>query len=273
MTVFEKAQEAVAYLKSQTEYQPEIAIVLGSGLGGLADKLENPIAIPYSTIPHFLKSTAPGHKGQLVIGKLSGKTVLCMQGRFHLYEGYPIQEIVFPIRVMKVWGIQKLILTNAAGSTDLDIQPGELMVIKDHINFMGQNPLTGPNEEEFGPRFHDMGSIYNPELRDCAKQAASELGISLKEGVYLGYMGPSYETPAEIRAFQLLGANAVGMSTVPEAIAANHADMDILAISCITNMAAGILKEKLDENHVIEVANRAGEKFQSLVTLIIERMA
>ena len=166
--------------------------------------------------------------------------------------------------------IQTLILTNAAGGVDLSYTPGDLMLLSDHINFMGQNPLTGPNDERFGPRFHDMGSIYNPELRKLAHQAAGELGFSLHEGVYLGYMGPSYETPAEIRAFRLLGANAVGMSTVPEAIAANHCDMDILAISCITNMAAGILPEKLDENHVIEVANKVGARFQALVRRILE---
>lgn len=270
MSDYENALECVRVIQSKTDYRPRIAIVLGSGLGDLADQLEDACSIPYGELPHFAVSTAPGHKGRLVLGKLCGQQVLCMQGRLHLYEGYPIQQVVFPIRVMKLLGIQTLILTNAAGGVDLSYTPGDLMLLSDHINFMGQNPLTGPNDERFGPRFHDMGSIYNPELRQLAHKAAGELGFSLHEGVYLGYMGPSYETPAEIRAFRLLGANAVGMSTVPEAIAANHCDMDILAISCITNMAAGILPEKLDENHVIEVANRVGARFQALVRRILE---
>lgn len=270
MSDYENALECVRVIQSKTDYRPRIAIVLGSGLGDLADQLEDACSIPYGELPHFAVSTAPGHKGRLVLGKLCGRQVLCMQGRLHLYEGYPIQQVVFPIRVMKLLGIQTLILTNAAGGVDLSYTPGDLMLLSDHINFMGQNPLTGPNDERFGPRFHDMGSIYNPELRQLAHKAAGELGFSLHEGVYLGYMGPSYETPAEIRAFRLLGANAVGMSTVPEAIAANHCDMDILAISCITNMAAGILPEKLDENHVIEVANRVGARFQALVRRILE---
>ncbi len=270
MSDYENALECVRLIQSKTAFRPRIAIVLGSGLGDLADQLEDACSIPYQELPHFAVSTAPGHKGRLVLGRLCGREVLCMQGRLHLYEGYPIQQVVFPIRVMKLLGIQTLILTNAAGGVDLSYTPGDLMLLSDHINFMGQNPLTGPNDERFGPRFHDMGSIYNPELRKLAHQAAGELGFSLHEGVYLGYMGPSYETPAEIRAFRLLGANAVGMSTVPEAIAANHCDMDILAISCITNMAAGILPEKLDENHVIEVANKVGARFQALVRRILE---
>ena len=270
MSDYENALECVRLIQSKTAFRPRIAIVLGSGLGDLADQLEDACSIPYQELPHFAVSTAPGHKGRLVLGRLCGREVLCMQGRLHLYEGYPIQQVVFPIRVMKLLGIQTLILTNAAGGVDLSYTPGDLMLLSDHINFMGQNPLTGPNDERFGPRFHDLGSIYNPELRKLAHQAAGELGFSLHEGVYLGYMGPSYETPAEIRAFRLLGANAVGMSTVPEAIAANHCDMDILAISCITNMAAGILPEKLDENHVIEVANKVGARFQALVRRILE---
>lgn len=270
MSDYENALECVRLIQSKTAFRPRIAIVLGSGLGDLADQLEDACSIPYQELPHFAVSTAPGHKGRLVLGRLCGREVLCMQGRLHLYEGYPIQQVVFPIRVMKLLGIQTLILTNAAGGVDLSYTPGDLMLLSDHINFMGQNPLTGPNDERFGPRFHDMGSIYNPELRKLAHQAAGELGFSLHEGVYLGYMGPSYETPAEIRAFRLLGANAVGMSTVPEAIAANHCDMDILAISCITNMAAGILPEKLDENHVIEVANKVGARFQALIRRILE---
>ena len=270
MSDYENALECVRLIQSKTAFRPRIAIVLGSGLGDLADQLEDACSIPYQELPHFAVSTAPGHKGRLVLGRLCGREVLCMQGRLHLYEGYPIQQVIFPIRVMKLLGIQTLILTNAAGGVDLSYTPGDLMLLSDHINFMGQNPLTGPNDERFGPRFHDMGSIYNPELRKLAHQAAGELGFSLHEGVYLGYMGPSYETPAEIRAFRLLGANAVGMSTVPEAIAANHCDMDILAISCITNMAAGILPEKLDENHVIEVANKVGARFQALVRRILE---
>lgn len=270
MSDYENALECVRLIQSKTAFRPRIAIVLGSGLGDLADQLEDACSIPYQELPHFAVSTAPGHKGRLVLGRLCGREALCMQGRLHLYEGYPIQQVVFPIRVMKLLGIQTLILTNAAGGVDLSYTPGDLMLLSDHINFMGQNPLTGPNDERFGPRFHDMGSIYNPELRKLAHQAAGELGFSLHEGVYLGYMGPSYETPAEIRAFRLLGANAVGMSTVPEAIAANHCDMDILAISCITNMAAGILPEKLDENHVIEVANKVGARFQALIRRILE---
>jgi purine-nucleoside phosphorylase len=265
-------QETADFILSKTKLKPELGIVLGSGLGALGEKLEEACFIPYSEIPHFVSSTAPGHKGRVIIGKLGGKMLFCMQGRVHYYEGYTMRQITYPVRIMKKIGIQTLILTNSCGGLNPEFAPGDLMVITDHINFMGQNPLIGPNEEQFGVRFPDMTKAYSRDLISLAKQTAAEKGIQLREGVYIAYSGPSFETPAEIRLFQQFGGSAVGMSTVPEAIVASHCKMKLLALSCVTNLAAGILDVPLSGEEVIEVAGKAGEKFTLLLTEIIKRI-
>lgn len=257
--------KAADYIKLKVTAQPKIGIILGSGLGGLADIVENAQAIDYADIPGFSHSTAPGHKGRLVFGELSGKSVVCMQGRFHFYEGYSMSEVVFPVRVMKKLGVELLIVTNAAGGINFDYNVGDLMIIKDHINFMGTNPLIGNNADEFGARFPDMSKTYTPELREAALNAARCCGMTAHEGVYLSCTGPSYETPAEIRAFRVLGADAVGMSTVPEVITAAHCGMKVLAFSLITNMAAGVLDKPLDGAEVIEIGRRKSKELQNLV--------
>ena len=264
--------ETSDFIASKTVLKPELGIILGSGLGALGNRLEEACIIPYSEIPHFVSSTAPGHEGRIVIGKLGGRTILCMQGRFHYYEGYTMKQITYPVRVMKKLGINTLILTNSCGGLKADFAPGDLMLISDHINFMGQNPLIGPNEDHFGTRFPDMTRVYSRDLAAIAKQVAAEKGINLREGVYVGYSGPSFETPAEIKLFQLFGGSAVGMSTVPEAIVASHCGMKVLALSCVTNLAAGILDVPLSGEEVIEVAGKAAEKFIHLVTEIIKRI-
>jgi purine-nucleoside phosphorylase len=265
-------QETVDFIVSKTQLKPDLGIILGSGLGALGDRLEDACIIPYGEIPHFVSSTAPGHHGRIIIGKLGNKTILCMQGRFHYYEGYTMQQITYPVRVMKKLGIKTLILTNSCGGLNPEFAPGDLMVITDHINFMGQNPLIGPNEDQFGVRFPDMTRAYSRNLIALAKNTAADTGILLREGVYVAYSGPSFETPAEIRLFQQFGGSAVGMSTVPEAIVASHCKMELLALSCITNLAAGILDVPLTGEEVLEVAGRAGEKFMRLITEIIKRI-
>ncbi|MGI6247824.1 MAG: purine-nucleoside phosphorylase [Acutalibacteraceae bacterium] len=270
--MFALYSQALSYLRSVTDKTPEVGIVLGSGLGSLADRLSDPVFVDYVDIPGFARSTAPGHKGRLVFGTLSGKTVVCMQGRFHYYEGYSMQDIVFPIRVLKLLGIKALIITNAAGGVNTSFSVGDLMLITDHINFLGINPLIGPNAEEFGPRFCDMGKTYTPALRELAKKAASVCGLTLKEGVYIACTGPSYETPAEIRAFRTLGADAVGMSTVPEAITASHCSLPVLAISLITNMAAGVLDQTLSGEEVIEIGNKKAGELQALVKEVVHEL-
>ena len=267
----EHVQEAAAYVRGKLPRQPSIGIILGSGLGSIADEIESKIVIPYREIPHFACSTAPGHKGQLVCGTLNGADVLCMQGRLHYYEGHSMQDILFPIRVMKLLGIETLIVTNAAGGVNLEFHAGDLMLIEDHINFL-PNPLIGPNDAEFGPRFCDMTYTYTPALRELAQQAAQKMNISLRRGVYMAVTGPSFETPAEIRAFRTLGADAVGMSTVPEVIAASHCGMQVLAFSLITNMAAGVTGEQLSEEEVIEIGGRQGHVLRSLVTEIVAKL-
>lgn len=260
---------AAAYLRAHLPFTPDLALVLGSGLGGLAGQIEQPAVIPYRDVPGFPLSTAPGHAGQFVAGVLGGKKVLCMQGRFHYYEGHDMSAIALPVRVFKALGCRALILTNAAGGVNWDFNVGDFMLITDHINFMGANPLRGENEEAIGPRFCDMSRVYDAGLQEIARQVAAGQGLNLQEGVYLGYMGPSYETPAEIRAFRTLGADAVGMSTVPEAIAAAHCDLPVLAMSLITNMAAGMTGKRLSGEEVIEIANQRGPVFQKLVAEIV----
>ena len=262
-------QEAAEYVRARIGETPRIGLILGSGLGGIAEVIEDKHVIPYGEIPHFVCSTAPGHKGQFVAGRFGGKPVICMQGRLHFYEGHALSDIIFPVRVMKQLGVTSLIVTNAAGGINTSFQVGDLMLIEDHINFMGTNPLIGPNDASFGPRFCDMMYTYTPALRQAAQEAAQSLGLTLQKGVYLGCTGPSYETPAEIRAFRTLGADAVGMSTVPEVIAASHCGLQVLAFSLITNMAAGILDQPLTEEEVIEIGNRRGSDLQRLITRIV----
>lgn len=263
---------AAAYLQEQLPFTPDLALVLGSGLGGLADEIENPIFIPYRDVPGFPLSTAPGHAGRFVAGKLGGKNVLCMQGRFHYYEGHDMSAIALPVRVFKALGCRALVLTNAAGGVNWDFNVGDFMLITDHINFMGANPLRGANDDSIGPRFCDMTHVYTPELQEIALKVAAEHNLVLQKGVYLGYMGPSFETPAEIRAFRTLGADAVGMSTVPEAIAASHCGLPVLGLSLITNMAAGMAGKRLSGDEVIEIANQRGAVFQKLVRGIVEAL-
>lgn len=261
---------AVAYLQEQLPFAPDLALVLGSGLGGLAEEIEHPVVIPYRNVPGFPLSTAPGHAGQFVAGQLGGKNVLCMQGRFHYYEGHDMSAIALPVRVFKALGCQALLLTNAAGGVNWDFNVGDFMLITDHINFMGANPLRGPNDDSIGPRFCDMTHVYTPALQEIALQVAARQNLVLRKGVYLGYMGPSFETPAEIHAFRTLGADAVGMSTVPEAIAASHCGLPVLGLSLITNMAAGMAGKRLSGEEVIEIANQRGALFQQLVRGIVE---
>ena len=261
--------EAAEYLRARLPARPDMALVLGSGLGGLADRIEDPVYIPYGQIPHFPVSTAPGHAGRFVFGRLSGRMVLCMQGRFHYYEGHDMAAIALPVRVLKALGCRALVLTNAAGGVNWDFSVGDFMLITDHINFMGANPLRGENDDAIGPRFCDMTHVYTPEFQQTARQVAAQQGITLREGVYLGYMGPSFETPAEIRAFRTLGADAVGMSTVPEAIAASHCGLPVLGVSLITNMAAGMAGKRLSGDEVIEIANQRGPVFQDFIRTVV----
>jgi purine-nucleoside phosphorylase len=270
--MLKKINEAAEFIDERLTVQPEIGLILGSGLGVLADEIEDAVKIPYETIPHFPVSTVEGHAGQLVIGKLEGKSVITMQGRFHLYEGYPLTAVTFPIRVMKALGVRRMIVTNAAGGVNESFEPGDLMLIKDHLNLTGRNPLIGPNHPELGVRFPDMSEAYAASLRELAQTVAKEQGLHLREGVYAGLLGPSYETPAEIRMLRKLGADAVGMSTVPEVIVARHAGIEVLGISCISNMAAGILPQPLSHEEVMETAERVKESFIRLVKGILNRM-
>lgn len=263
--------QAALTLQGLLKQTPQVGIILGSGLGGLADKLQSPVVIPYAQVPGMKLSTAPGHAGRFVAGSLGGKYVLCMQGRLHFYEGHAMGDIVFPVRLMKLLGVETLIVTNACGAINRDFVPGDLCLITDHINFLGTNPMIGPNQDAFGPRFFDMSEAYDPSLRALALQCGEELGIHLRQGVYLAYTGPSYETPAEIRAFRVLGADLVGMSTVPEVIAAHHCGLHTLAIGLVTNMAAGVSEKKLSEQEVIDTAAARALTLEALVERIIAK--
>lgn len=272
MNYMEKIQETVKFIKSKTEIIPNIGLILGSGLGSLADRIENPVIIKYEEIPNFPISTVEGHAGQLVIGELAGNTVVAMQGRFHFYEGYPLEDVTFPIRTMIGLGIESMIVTNAAGGANLEYKPGDLMIIQDHINFTGQNPLMGKNLDELGPRFLDMTWAYNRDYIQIAKDCAEKLNLNLKEGIYMWLTGPTYETPAEVRMARALGADAVGMSTVPEVIVANHEGIKVLGISCITNMASGILDQPLNHDEVVETSMKVKEDFEKLLIEVIGRI-
>lgn len=265
----ESIKQTTAYISEKLHVQPKVGLILGSGLGVLADEIEQSVKIKYTDIPGFPESTVEGHAGQLVIGELQGLPVLAMQGRFHYYEGYGLDKVTFPVRVMKELGIETVVVTNAAGGINSSFSPGDLMLITDHINNVGANPLIGPNDQEYGVRFPDMSTAYNGQLREMAKKAAAKLAFSLKEGVYVWNSGPSYETPAEIRMLQKLGGDAVGMSTVPEVIIARHANMNVLGISCISNMAAGIMDQPLSHDEVMETTERVKEQFLSLIKEII----
>ena len=269
MDITTRIYAAADFIRSRTTLRPTIGLVLGSGLGDFADTLEDAVRIPYADIPNFPVPTVPGHAGALVFGRKCGQTVVVLQGRIHFYEGLPQQEITLPIRVLAALGVKTLVLTNACGGVNLNFRPGDLMLISDHINYSGANPLVGPNLDAFGPRFPDMSDLYTASLRKAIKEKASAAGIPLQEGVYAMYSGPNYETPAEIRMFRILGADTVGMSTVPEALVAGHCGMNVVGISCITNMAAGVLPVKLSHAEVMETADRVHDVFQKLIDLIL----
>lgn len=252
--------------------KPRIGLILGSGLGGLAEAIENASVIPYDALPGFPAATVEGHVGRLVLGTLGGQPVACMQGRFHLFEGHAPQDLALPVRALKLAGIEALILTNAAGSLNPDFAPGSLMMLSDHINMLGGNPLVGPNDERFGPRFHDMTETYDASLRGSLRETAAGLGITLHEGVYIAVLGPNFETPAEIRAYRTLGADAVGMSTVPEAIVARHCGLKVAAISTITNLAAGMTGEALSHDDTLEIGAKGAAQLKRLIPALLQRL-
>ena len=270
MEYVEKLNATVAYLKETVTFVPEIAIILGSGLGRLADFIEDKQEVAYEEIPHFPRTTVVGHEGKLIFGTLKGRKIVAMKGRFHYYEGHAMDVVVYPIRVFKKLGIDNLIVTNAAGGVNFDFKPGDLMAITDQISLFSENPLRGENFEELGPRFPDMSAAYDRNLVKHALSSAKLVGVDLKTGIYSYCKGPSFESPAEIRALRLLGADAVGMSTVPEVIVARHMGMKVLGISCITNMAAGILDQPLNHEEVIETGKSVEQKFSGLVGKIVE---
>lgn len=269
--IFTQAKEATSYIQDKGVEKVEVGLILGSGLGELADEIENPIVIPYEEIPSFPVSTVEGHAGQLVYGTLGGKNVLALQGRFHYYEGYSMEHVTFPVRVMGLLCTESLIVTNAAGGVNEEFTPGDLMIINDHINFFGTNPLIGKNHDEFGVRFPDITQAYDLKYQALAKEVGNELNLSLKEGVYFGMTGPTYETPAEIRMVRTIGGDAVGMSTVPEVIVARHSGLRVLGISCITNLAAGMGQE-LNHEDVIEVSTKIRSSFKELIVNVLDKM-
>ena len=268
-SLYERAEHAARIIRSRISVEPRIALVLGSGLGGFADDFEEAVAIPYEDIPGFVRSTAQGHAGRLVVGKVDSVPVLAMQGRVHYYEGYSLEEVTFPVRTFGLLDIKTLILTNAAGGINVQLTQGALMVISDHLNLMGVNPLRGPNDERFGPRFPDMSAVYAPELQELVVEEAKAINVEVRRGIYSALSGPSYETPAEIHLLRTLGADAVGMSTVPEAIVARHMGLEVLGISCITNMAAGISDQPINHEEVMETGNRVQATFTELLQRVI----
>jgi purine-nucleoside phosphorylase len=271
--LFLRAESAAQFLLSRTMLRPTIGLILGSGLGAFADSLSDFTRVPYAQIPAFPRSTAIGHAGQMVIGNAGAVAVAAMQGRVHLYEGYSAQEVAFPIRVFARMGVRAVILTNAAGGINLKYQQGALVLIKDHINLQGQNPLTGPNDDRFGVRFPDMTHVYSRPYGKAAQEEAAKLGIALEDGVYAGLLGPSYETPAEIRYLRTIGADLVGMSTIAEVIAARHMGIKVLAISCVTNMAAGILDQVLSHQEVMETGEKVRGQFEALLRAVLPRIS
>jgi purine-nucleoside phosphorylase len=272
-SLYERAEHAARTIRARMTLEPRIAVVLGSGLGGFADDFEDAVRIPYNDIPGFPRSTVEGHSGRLVGGKVDGVPVVAMQGRVHYYEGYTLEEVTFPVRTFKLLGIKTLVLTNAAGGINVQLTQGALMVISDHVNLMGDNPLRGPNDARFGPRFPDMSGVYSPALQELVVEEAKMIGAEVRRGIYGGLSGPSYETPAEIHLLRNLGADAVGMSTVPEAIVARHMDMEVLGISCITNMAAGISDEPIDHADVMATGDRVRGMFTELLRRVLGRIS
>jgi len=270
--LYERAEHASRVIRARTKLEPRIAIVLGSGLGSFADDFDDAVGIPYEEIPGFARSTAQGHAGRLVIGKVDTVPVVAMQGRVHYYEGYSLEQVTFPIRTFSLLGVKTLILTNASGGINVELSQGTLMVISDHLNLMGDNPLRGPNEERFGPRFPDMSAVYSPELQALVVEESRAIGVDVRRGIYGALSGPSYETPAEIHLLRTLGADAVGMSTVPEAIVARHMGLEVLGISCITNMAAGISDEPINHEEVMATGDRVREAFAQLLRGVVGRI-
>ena len=268
-SLYERAEHATRIIRSRITVEPRIALVLGSGLGGFADDFDDAVAIPYEDIPGFVRSTAQGHAGRLVIGNVDSIPVLAMQGRVHYYEGYSLEEVTFPIRVFNLLGVKTLVLTNAAGGINVQLTQGALMMISDHVNLMGVNPLRGPNDERFGPRFPDMSAVYSPELQELVVEEAKAINVEVRRGIYGALSGPSYETPAEIHLLRNLGADAVGMSTVPEAIVARHMGIEVLGISCITNMAAGISDQPINHEEVMATGVRVRATFTELLQRVI----
>jgi len=270
--MYEKLGKAAEFIQSLRRTIPKVGMVLGSGLGIYIDQIEEKTEIPYDEIPYFTQTSVEGHKGRLILGKISGVEVAVLQGRLHAYEGLPMEQIVFPIRVLATLGIEALILTNAAGGVNQAYAPGDLVVIEDHINLMAKNPLIGPNIAELGPRFPDMTRAYSPQLNKILLESGDEVGVKLKKGVYCSVLGPTYETPAEVRMIRILGGDMVGMSTVPEAIAANHLGLKVCGISCITNLAAGMTNHKLDHSDVTNEAKKVIDGFSALLTRAIEKI-
>jgi len=268
-SLYERAEHATRIIRSRISVEPRIAVVLGSGLGGFADDFEDPVAIPYEDITGFVRSTAQGHAGRLVVGTIDKVPVLAMQGRVHYYEGYSLEEVTFPIRTFGLLGVKTLVLTNAAGGINVQLTQGALMVISDHVNLMGVNPLRGANDERFGPRFPDMTAVYSPELQELVVEEAKAINVEVRRGIYGALSGPSYETPAEIHLLRNLGADAVGMSTVPEAIVARHMGIEVLGISCITNMAAGISDQPINHEEVMATGDRVRATFTELLQRVI----
>ena len=271
-TLYERAAHAARTVRARGRAEARVALVLGSGLGAFADDLEDAEAIPYEEVPGFARPTVEGHSGRLVLGRVGGAEVVVMQGRFHFYEGYALEDVTFPIRVLALCGVKSLVLTNAAGGLNNSLKQGSLMLISDHLNLMGANPLRGPNDARFGPRFPDMTEVYDRAYQEIAIAEAHALEIELRRGVYAALSGPTYETPAEIRMLRALGADAVGMSTVPEAIVARHAGLKVLGISCITNLAAGAGEGPIDHAEVIETGERVRETFSALLRAIIPKL-
>ena len=270
---FQQYEESAQAIRARLGgFAPKVAMILGSGLGYLGDQVEGAVTVPYGEIPYFKSSTAPGHKGRLVFGTLEGQRVAVMQGRMHHYEGYSYEEVSYAVRVLRLLGCDTLIVTNACGGINREFAPGDLMLLSDHINMLGANSLIGPNDERFGPRFPDMTEAYPHRLREKAHQAAGALGFACKEGVYAIFPGPCYETAAEIRAYEHLGADAIGMSTVPEVIAANYLGMAVLGIACITNMATGIAREKHSHQEVLRIANESSQKLCALVERVVREL-
>ncbi|HMG75371.1 MAG TPA: purine-nucleoside phosphorylase [Pyrinomonadaceae bacterium] len=272
-TLYERAQEAARLIRTRTDVDVPVAIVLGSGLGAFAEDLIDATEIRYDEIPGFARATVQGHAGRLVIGKAGEVTVAAMQGRFHFYEGYSLEEVTFPIRVLKLLGVRTVVLTNAAGTLKIEFTPGSLMVISDHLNLLGDNPLRGENDERFGPRFPDLTSVYARRLQDIVIDEAKAMGLEVRRGIYAALSGPSYETPAEIHMIRTLGADVVGMSTVPEAIVARHMDMQVVGISCITNLAAGVSDKPIDHSQVMAIGERVRGDFTTLLNRVVGRFA